>query len=58
MAYSSLFGKEYKHERYRCSYCGLEAQGKPFGGKPNPGFCTTRGKDSNGRIKPHVWVKS
>ncbi len=44
-----------KTEYYVCSYCNSRTSSSR--GKPMPGICHARPKDSNGRSKPHVWVK-
>lgn len=39
---------------YVCTWCGQKSYHR---GRPAPDTCSRRGKDSNGRPKPHVWVK-
>lgn len=37
-----------------CTWCGNRV---PSRGRPAPGYCSRKGKDSNGKPKPHTWVK-
>ena len=40
---------------YVCTWCGMKTKSR---GRPFPGNCSRKGKDSNGRPKPHTWVKN
>mgnify|MGYP000143771160 CR=1 FL=1 len=40
---------------YICTWCGAKIKSC---GRPAPGNCPRKGKDSNGRPKPHTWVKN
>ena len=40
--------------KYVCTYCNKKIDSY---GRPAPGMCLTRERDSKGKPKPHVWVK-
>ena len=40
--------------KYVCTYCDKKIERY---GRPAPGMCLTRERDSKGKPKPHVWVK-
>ena len=39
-----------------CKWCGAKITQGAQVGRPFPGQCLRRGKDSRGMHKPHVWV--
>lgn len=39
---------------YVCTWCGKRVTSH---GRPAPGNCPRKEKDSSGRPKPHTWVK-
>jgi hypothetical protein len=42
--------------KWQCSWCGAStATGESF--RPNPGFCSKKGKTKDGKYKPHTWKK-
>lgn len=41
---------------YMCTYCGAKIWRSKNLGRPSPGSCPRRPKDSNGILKPHRWV--
>ena len=40
---------------YICTWCGRKIVSY---GRPAPGNCPRKGKDSNGKSKPHTWVRN
>lgn len=49
-------GKKYTRIEYKCSYCGATQMRSATSGRPDPGNCMRKPKDSSGRYKPHSWV--
>ena len=41
---------------YVCTWCGSKSTRSASAGRPMPGNCARKPKDSNGRPKPHTWV--
>ena len=52
----SVLIKNKKWVEYICTHCGAKVQRRENTGRPDPGFCSRRGKSSTGLSKPHVWV--
>jgi len=48
--------KKYTRIEYKCSYCGATQMRSATSGRPDPGNCMRKPKDSSGRYKPHSWV--
>ena len=45
-----------KNIEYMCSYCGQRVVYSVTRGRPQPGQCPRKSKDSSGKYKPHTWV--
>lgn len=47
---------EYSHVAWVCTQCGRRLVNSRLSGRPQPGQCTAKGKDSRGKLRPHSWV--
>lgn len=41
--------------QYICSYCGATKMQGPNQGRPMPGNCPRKPRNSDGSMKPHSW---
>ena len=44
-----------KATEYICVYCGRRVLQGPMSGRPSPGNCPRKQKNSDGTMKPHTW---
>lgn len=47
-----------KSIEYICTVCGMKQVKGATMGKPQPGSCPRKPKYSNGKTRPHSWVKN
>lgn len=40
---------------YMCTWCGHKVIRSTISGRPMPGNCPRKPKDSNGKMRPHTW---
>ena len=40
---------------YICTYCGKKVQKARGEGRPEPGNCPRKPKNTDGNMKPHTW---
>lgn len=41
---------------YMCSYCGIKITRSKSMGRPEPGKCARKPRNSAGQMRPHTWV--
>lgn len=40
---------------YICTYCGKKVQKTRGEGRPEPGYCSRKPRNADGKMKPHTW---
>lgn len=45
-------------QTWMCRYCGRRLTVNKKSGRPVPGVCSKKGKNTAGMPKPHSWIKA